>query len=86
MTGVAAHTEQMTSPQPDPDPSDTPGLEAGGSVRPGDTPPSEAGTSGLSSHESKEPSKGLNKAIPIAIVSLVFLFVLFFLVRAALSA
>lgn len=76
----------MTSPSADPDPSDTTGLEAGGGVRPGDTPPSEAGTSGLSAHESKEPSGALNKAIPIAIVSVIFLFVLFFLVRAALSA
>jgi len=31
---------------PDPDPADTPGLEPGGSVRPGDTPPGESSTSG----------------------------------------
>jgi len=74
----------MTSPSADPDPSETPGLQDGNGVNPGDTPPSEAGTSGLSAHESKEPSKGLNKAIPIAIVSVAFLFVLFFLVRIAL--
>ncbi|GAA2034006.1 DUF6480 family protein [Pseudokineococcus marinus] len=73
----------MTTPSADPDPSDTPGLEEGNGVRPGDTPPSEAGTSGLSSHEAKEPSGAVNKAIPIAIVALVFLFVLFLLVRAA---
>ncbi|MEJ5945272.1 DUF6480 family protein [Pseudokineococcus basanitobsidens] len=74
----------MSTPSADPDPDDSPGLESGGGVRPGDTPPSEAGTSGLSHHEAKEPSKGLNRAIPVAIVALAFLFVLFLLVRVAL--
>ncbi|ROP46013.1 DUF6480 family protein [Pseudokineococcus lusitanus] len=75
----------MTSPSPDPDPSDTPGLEPGGGVRPGDTPPSEAGTSGLSDNkptDQKQPSGAVNKAVPIAIIGLVLLFVLFFVVRA----
>jgi hypothetical protein len=74
----------MTSPSADPDPSDTPGLEPGGGVRPGDTPPSEAGMSGLSDNkptDQKQPSGAVNKIIPIAIISLVMLFVLFFLVR-----
>lgn len=74
----------MTTPSADPDPSDTPGLQDGNSVDPGDTPPSEAGTSGLSAHESKQPSRAANKAIPIAIVALVFVFVLFLLVRAVI--
>ncbi|MEJ5915180.1 DUF6480 family protein [Pseudokineococcus sp. 1T1Z-3] len=73
----------MSTPSADPPPDDTPGLDDGESVRPGDTPPSESGTSGLSHHEGKPPSGALNKAVPIAIIALVLLFVLFFLVRAA---
>jgi len=39
----------VTTPvSPDPDPADTPGLEPGGSVAPGDTPPGESSTSGAS--------------------------------------
>lgn len=37
-----------TSPATDPDPSETPGLEPGGGVAPGDTPPVESSVSGLS--------------------------------------
>ncbi|GEM_PF-1311443 len=55
----------------DPDPATTPGLEPGGGVAPGDTPPSEAGTSGLSAPEPKEPGRKLNLAIPIVLVVLV---------------
>lgn len=74
----------MTSPSADPDPADTPGLEGGTGVNPGDTPPSEAGMSGLSensTHGHKQPSGALNKAIPIGIIALVLLFVLFLAVR-----
>lgn len=38
----------MTALPPDPDPDRTPGLEPGGGVRPGDTPPDSGSTSGLS--------------------------------------
>jgi hypothetical protein len=55
---------------PDPQPESTPGLDAGNSVQPGDTPPSEAGTSGLSAPEAKEPSRGANFAIAVSIVVL----------------
>lgn len=48
------------TPNPDPDPADTPGLEPGGGVRPGDTPPdSGSATVGLSHTEPKPP-----KALP----------------------
>jgi hypothetical protein len=50
----------MTTPRPDPDPDRTPGLEPGGGVRPGDTPPESGGTSGLS-----HPQPMPGRAIPI---------------------
>lgn len=49
----------MTALPPDPDPDRTPGLEPGGGVRPGDTPPdSGSTTSGLSRRE-RYPSRTL---------------------------
>ncbi|MFI6306693.1 DUF6480 family protein [Amycolatopsis thailandensis] len=44
----------MTTPGPEPE--DAPGLEPGGSVRPGDTPPDAGQTSGLS-HPQPIPSR-----------------------------
>lgn len=47
----------MTSPSPDPDPANTPGLEPGGGVAPGDTPPGESSTSGAAFQEPDLPSR-----------------------------
>jgi hypothetical protein len=49
----------MTS-SPDPDPSNTPGLEPGGGVAPGDTPPGESSTSGAAFQEPDLPSRRTN--------------------------
>lgn len=69
----------MTAPGPEPD--DVPGLEAGGSVTPGDTPPDAGQTSGLS-HPQPMPSK----AVPVIALVIVGVIVVgmaaFFLVRA----
>lgn len=46
----------MTALPPDPDPENTPGLERGAGVRPGDTPPESGSTSGLS-HRQPKPRK-----------------------------
>ncbi|NKQ57174.1 hypothetical protein HFP15_30315 [Amycolatopsis sp. K13G38] len=54
----------MTTPPPDPDPDRTPGLEPGGGVRPGDTPPDSGQTSGLSHQEPKPP-----KVLPWATIT-----------------
>ena len=42
----------------DPDPSDTPGLEAGTGVRPGDTPPAAGSMSGAAPDARKAPNMG----------------------------
>jgi len=59
----------MTSPSTDPQPENTPGLEPGNSVAPGDTPPGEASTSGNTHREPDLPSKGLNLGIGIVLVA-----------------
>ncbi|MFE9747671.1 DUF6480 family protein [Saccharothrix saharensis] len=46
----------MTATPPDPDPARTPGLEPGGGVAPGETPPDSGQTSGLS-HPQPMPSR-----------------------------
>ncbi|MEA5363506.1 DUF6480 family protein [Amycolatopsis sp., V23-08] len=69
----------MTAPGPEPD--DVPGLEPGGSVQPGDTPPDAGQTSGLS-HPQPMPSK----TIPVLALVIIGLMVAgaaaFFLLRA----
>jgi hypothetical protein len=70
----------MTAQPPDPDPAETPGLEPGGGVPPGSTPPDSAQTSGVSAHEPR-PRRTLT---PTAIASLIAiaLFVLLFVATA----
>lgn len=60
----------MTATPPDPDPERTPGLEPGGGVRPGDTPPESGQTSGLS-HDEPEPPKATTARIIVALILLV---------------
>ncbi|GAA2720982.1 DUF6480 family protein [Cellulomonas aerilata] len=57
----------------DPDPENTPGLEPGNGVNPGDTPPGEASTSGNTFREPKLPSSGANKAVYVGIFAVVAL-------------
>ncbi|MGA6161494.1 DUF6480 family protein [Amycolatopsis magusensis] len=69
----------MTAPGPEPD--EAPGLEPGGSVSPGDTPPDAGQTSGLS-HPQPMPSR----AVPITVLVVLGVLVLgvaaFFVLRA----
>jgi cobalamin biosynthesis Mg chelatase CobN len=71
----------MTSP--DPDPSNTPGLEPGGGVAPGDTPPGEASTTEAISHREAEPARFLPYAAIVGVALLVICVVAFFIARAA---
>jgi hypothetical protein len=66
--------------QPDPDPYLTTGLEPGGGVPPGETPPAEASTSGIS-HREEAPAPGITAIALIAIGVLVVLVLLFVLGR-----
>lgn len=58
----------MTATPPDPEPQETPGLERGGSVPPGETPPESGNTSGLAH---REPRPG--KSVPVATLVLIAL-------------
>jgi len=66
----------MTARPTDPDPENTPGLEPGNGVIPGDTPPVEASTSGNTFREPKLPSSGANKAVYVGILVVTLLVVL----------
>jgi hypothetical protein len=69
----------MTAKPTDPDPDNTPGLEPGNGVRPGDTPPIEASTSGNTFREPDLPSGRTNKLVYIGILAVVLISVLTFI-------
>jgi hypothetical protein len=69
----------MTAKPTDPDPDNTPGLEAGNGVIPGDTPPIEASTSGNAHREPDLPSARTNKLVYVAILAVVLISVLTFI-------
>jgi hypothetical protein len=68
----------MTATPPDPDPDRTPGLEPGGGVAPGDTPPETAQTSGVS-HRQPMPSRA-GQVVTITLVVIVTILALAFVV------
>ncbi|UUU25806.1 DUF6480 family protein [Streptomyces sp. DSM 40750] len=55
---------------PDPDPRRTPGVEPGGGVSPGETPPAEGGTYGISHPEPPELRKGWGP-MPLTLIMVV---------------
>ncbi len=66
----------MTALPPDPDPARTPGLEPGGGVAPGATPPDSAQTSGVSEPEPR-PSRRLRPATIVGLIAVAVLVLLF---------
>lgn len=66
----------MTAQPPDPDPARTPGLEPGGGVAPGATPPDSAQTSGLAEPEPR-PRRRLRPATVVGLIALVVLVLIF---------
>jgi hypothetical protein len=66
----------MTAQPPDPDPARTPGLEPGGGVAPGATPPDSAQTSGVSEPEPR-PRRRLRPATVVGLIALAVLVLLF---------
>jgi hypothetical protein len=74
----------MSERTPDPEPEQTPGLDPGGSNRPGDTPPAEGGLSGTGPQETYNPVKGW-AAMPLTLLAIiVVLFIGFFVAYAVL--
>ncbi|MFD7923397.1 DUF6480 family protein [Streptomyces sp. NPDC059740] len=68
---------------PDPDPDTSPGLEPGGGVPPGSTPPAESSTSGAGPEERHNPTKGW-RLWPLAVLCVVILACIgFFVARIA---
>jgi hypothetical protein len=76
---VTRRAAGMTAPGPEP--SEVPGLEPGGSVSPGDTPPDAGQTSGLS-HPQPIPSRMVPVAALVVIAVIVLGVAAFFVLRA----
>ncbi|MET9150215.1 DUF6480 family protein [Streptomyces griseoflavus] len=72
----------MSFVNPDPDPERTTGLEPGGGVPPGETPPAESSMPEAGPLERHNPSKGWSKGPLTAIVVVTVLVAAFFLVYA----
>ncbi|MGX5207398.1 DUF6480 family protein [Streptomyces violaceus] len=72
----------MSHISPDPEPERTPGLEPGGGVPPGETPPAESSLPEAGPQETHNPPKGWSKAPLALIIVLVVLIAAFFLAYA----
>ena len=66
----------MSAPNPDPKDDNITGLEPGGGVPPGETPPAEASTGWQQGHAEDAPSKGFSKVWLAVIGVIVLLFIL----------
>jgi hypothetical protein len=75
-------SDGMSYTNPDPDPEHTTGLEPGGGVPPGETPPAESSLPEAGPRETHNPPKGWAKAPLAIILVLAVLIAAFFLVYA----
>jgi hypothetical protein len=66
----------MTAQPPDPDPAQTSGLEPGGGVAPGSTPPDSAQTSGLSAPQPRADRK-FTPTVVASIIAIAIFILLF---------
>lgn len=69
--------------QPDPDPATTTGLERGGGVPAGETPPGEASTVGPTADQ-PAPGRGI-QTVALVAIAVVVLLVLLFIIGKAVS-
>lgn len=76
----------MSYTNPDPEPERTTGLEPGGGVPPGETPPAESSLPAAGPRETHNPTRGWAKAPLALILLLVVLVAAFFLVYAIVLA
>ncbi|MEU6919009.1 DUF6480 family protein [Streptomyces olindensis] len=72
----------MSHINPDPEPERTPGLEPGGGVPPGETPPAESSLPEAGPRETHNPPKGWGKGPLALIIVLAVLIAAFFLAYA----
>ncbi|MFI6369317.1 DUF6480 family protein [Streptomyces sp. NPDC050546] len=72
----------MSHISPDPEPERTPGLEPGGGVPPGETPPAESSLPEAGPRETHNPPKGWARTPLTLIIVLVVLIAAFFLAYA----
>lgn len=75
----------MTAMSNDPQPGDVPGLEPGGGVRPGDTPPAEGSESFSAGHKPDVPDNASRIGVTVVLVGaglLAALFLIWAVIRA----
>ncbi|GAA3998707.1 DUF6480 family protein [Streptomyces plumbiresistens] len=82
ISAYSGDSDGMSYTNPDPDPDRTPGLEPGGGVPPGETPPAESSMPEAGPQETHNPPKGWAKAPLTLILGLAVLIAAFFLVYA----